>query len=408
MLNVGPVALEIVGDELGEEAPGIFLNGFIISRMPLFFFQAVKAALLPNLARMAGENDLTRLPRHPAPARRRGRRRRRLCPSSVMAALGPWLVESLFGDQIGASRHGAALGQRWWPHGDAVALARARGPRPHPPRRRRLRRRCRARSRWRCSSPNEPFLRVEIRPGRRSDRRVARHGGVPAVRVLVHIRSGRMRATSVSRVAASFWRRGGGTIRQRAPFGSGGSLDEASLRRPVRPRAGRGSPVATIRRAADTDSTTTTTTAADPGTTDPPSDDQGDAPVDDDPPDEVELFASYQGVTETEIGFGIAAIDAEALIPFGYDLGVAPVEEMYIAWSDAQNARGGVLGRDLVPHTRLFLPDRDRGLRRDLCRVRRGPRALRGDRAVPRRRAVVCHRALRPPLHRSLRAQRQP
>ena len=101
MLNVGPVALEIVGDELGEEAPGVFLNGLIISRVPLFFFQAVKAALLPNLARQAGENDLT------------GFRdvQLRLIAAVVavaavsvaaMASVGPRLVESLFGDDIGA------------------------------------------------------------------------------------------------------------------------------------------------------------------------------------------------------------------------------------------------------------------------------------------------------------------
>ncbi|MEQ8840669.1 MAG: hypothetical protein RIB98_06785 [Acidimicrobiales bacterium] len=101
MLNVGPVALEIVGTELGEEAPGVFLNGLIISRVPLFFFQAVKAALLPNLARMAGENDLN------------GFRAVQLrlvaavvtvavVSVGVMAAIGPWLVATLFGDEIGA------------------------------------------------------------------------------------------------------------------------------------------------------------------------------------------------------------------------------------------------------------------------------------------------------------------
>jgi len=111
---------------------------------------------------------------------------------------------------------------------------------------------------------------------------------------------------------------------------------------------------------ADAGTTTTTETPAE----DPPGDDPEDPPAgEDDPPAEedppvevVPLFDSYQGVSETEIGFGIAAIDAESLLPFGFDLGVAPVEEMYIAWSDAQNERGGVLGRDLVPHTRLFLP----------------------------------------------------
>jgi O-antigen/teichoic acid export membrane protein len=101
LLNVGPVALEIVGKDLGEEAPGVFLNGLIISRVPLFFFQAVKAALLPNLARLAGEHDLN------------GFRELQLRLVSavvgvaafsvmVMALVGPWLVESLFGDPIGS------------------------------------------------------------------------------------------------------------------------------------------------------------------------------------------------------------------------------------------------------------------------------------------------------------------
>jgi O-antigen/teichoic acid export membrane protein len=101
MLNVGPVALEIVGDDLGEEAPGVFLNGLIISRVPLFFFQAVKAALLPNLARMAGENDLTGF--RQIQLRLVGAVVSVAAVSVVaMAAIGPWLVESLFGDEIGA------------------------------------------------------------------------------------------------------------------------------------------------------------------------------------------------------------------------------------------------------------------------------------------------------------------
>ena len=101
MLNVGPVALEIVADDLGDEAPGVFLNGLIISRVPLFFFQAVKAALLPTLARQASENDLA------------GFRdiQLRLVSAVIfvaafsvvaMALIGPWLVKALFGDDIGA------------------------------------------------------------------------------------------------------------------------------------------------------------------------------------------------------------------------------------------------------------------------------------------------------------------
>lgn len=101
LLNVGPVALDVVGKDAGEAAPGVFLNGLIIARVPLFFFQAVKAALLPNLAHRAGENDLN------------GFRdiQLRLVAAvvavavvwiGVMAMVGPWLVASLFGDTIGS------------------------------------------------------------------------------------------------------------------------------------------------------------------------------------------------------------------------------------------------------------------------------------------------------------------
>jgi len=101
LLNVGPVALEIVGKDIGAEAPGVFLNGLIISRIPLFFFQAVKAALLPNLASLAGHGDLQAF---------RDMQLRlvgavtavAIASVGAMAWLGPWFVSSLFGDQLGS------------------------------------------------------------------------------------------------------------------------------------------------------------------------------------------------------------------------------------------------------------------------------------------------------------------
>ena len=99
LLNVGPVAMKVLSDD--EAAPGVLLNGLIIARTPLFFFQAVKAALLPNLASLAGHGDL------------HGFRDLQLrlvgavtavagLAVVAMAALGPWLVEFLFGDTIGS------------------------------------------------------------------------------------------------------------------------------------------------------------------------------------------------------------------------------------------------------------------------------------------------------------------
>jgi len=101
LLNVGPVALEIVGEDIGAEAPGVFLNGLIISRIPLFFFQAVKAALLPNLASLAGLGDLRAF--RDLQLRLVGAVTAvALTSVGVMAWLGPWLVSSLFGDQLGS------------------------------------------------------------------------------------------------------------------------------------------------------------------------------------------------------------------------------------------------------------------------------------------------------------------
>lgn len=100
MLNVGPVALDIVaGDALGPDAPGVFLNGLIIARVPLFFFQAVKASLLPSLAVLAGRDDLRgfhvmqlRLTAAVAAAA--------AAATVVMAAAGPQIVELIFGDTL--------------------------------------------------------------------------------------------------------------------------------------------------------------------------------------------------------------------------------------------------------------------------------------------------------------------
>ena len=68
LLNAGPVAASILADESQDELVTQFGYGVLLARIPLFLFQAVQAALLPRLARLAatGEFDefrggLTRL-----------------------------------------------------------------------------------------------------------------------------------------------------------------------------------------------------------------------------------------------------------------------------------------------------------------------------------------------------------
>jgi O-antigen/teichoic acid export membrane protein len=65
LLNVGPLAVSALAHTPEEHAKaGIFLNGVIVARVPLFLFQAVQAALLPKLARYAStgrHGDLRRV-----------------------------------------------------------------------------------------------------------------------------------------------------------------------------------------------------------------------------------------------------------------------------------------------------------------------------------------------------------
>lgn len=99
LLNVGPVALSIVGKGLEDKLAGVFLNGLIISRVPLFFFQAVRASLLPKLASHAGDDDLNAF-RNLQLSLVAGVVVMAGFTVAVMSVVGPWLVRFLFGDEI--------------------------------------------------------------------------------------------------------------------------------------------------------------------------------------------------------------------------------------------------------------------------------------------------------------------
>ncbi len=101
MLNVGPVAVHVAGgDDLDPGAPGVFLDAMIIARVPLFFFQAVKASLLPSLADLAGRGDLAAF---------RTMQIKITGAVGVLAAssvavsgwIGPGIVDLVFADEIG-------------------------------------------------------------------------------------------------------------------------------------------------------------------------------------------------------------------------------------------------------------------------------------------------------------------
>lgn len=107
LLNVGPVAVEILGDDQSVGATGAFLNGLIIARVPLFFFQAVQASLIPQLTAFVSED---RLDDFAATLNRLIAAVLSLAVVGVVAAavIGPPIVEAVFGDEL-SSRDMALL-----------------------------------------------------------------------------------------------------------------------------------------------------------------------------------------------------------------------------------------------------------------------------------------------------------
>ena len=59
LVNAGPIALDVLAKASQRDLVTRFGNGVLLSRVPLFLFQAVQAALLPRLARLAASGDLT-------------------------------------------------------------------------------------------------------------------------------------------------------------------------------------------------------------------------------------------------------------------------------------------------------------------------------------------------------------
>jgi O-antigen/teichoic acid export membrane protein len=59
LINAGPIAANLLADDSQEALVSNFSKGIFVARVPLFLFQAVQAALLPKLARLAAAGELT-------------------------------------------------------------------------------------------------------------------------------------------------------------------------------------------------------------------------------------------------------------------------------------------------------------------------------------------------------------
>jgi hypothetical protein len=58
LVNAGPLAAKVLADKGQAELVHDFSIGVVLSRVPLFLFQAVQAALLPRLSRLAARNEI--------------------------------------------------------------------------------------------------------------------------------------------------------------------------------------------------------------------------------------------------------------------------------------------------------------------------------------------------------------
>ena len=108
VLNVSPLTVELLAGPNQKEEPGKFLNALLIARIPLFFFQAVQAALLPRLSQLMASKELEKF-KHEL---------MRLlgfvtvfgaCFLFLIAVSGQWVTRIAFGSEYEISRQDMTL-----------------------------------------------------------------------------------------------------------------------------------------------------------------------------------------------------------------------------------------------------------------------------------------------------------
>ncbi|MSZ81687.1 MAG: hypothetical protein F2681_00930 [Actinobacteria bacterium] len=101
LVNAGPVAANLLKDPSQKDLVTQFGYGVLLSRIPLFLFQAVQAALLPRLSRLAARNELDEF--------KRGFRKLLVLVVAVGAAgtvgafaVGPFIIRKMYGAELHA------------------------------------------------------------------------------------------------------------------------------------------------------------------------------------------------------------------------------------------------------------------------------------------------------------------
>ena len=101
LVNAGPVAANLLKDPSQKDLVTQFGYGVLLSRIPLFLFQAVQAALLPRLSRLAARNELDEF--------KRGFRKLLILVVAVGVtgtvgafAVGPFIIRKMYGADLSA------------------------------------------------------------------------------------------------------------------------------------------------------------------------------------------------------------------------------------------------------------------------------------------------------------------
>ncbi|CAN5496254.1 hypothetical protein BH10ACT2_BH10ACT2_09840 [soil metagenome] len=99
LINAGPLAAKILSGPLDKDRVTQFTYGVLLARIPLFLFQAVQAALLPRLSRLAARNEIAEF--------RDGLRRllKLVFAAAVLGTigsfiLGPIIIEKFYGSEL--------------------------------------------------------------------------------------------------------------------------------------------------------------------------------------------------------------------------------------------------------------------------------------------------------------------
>jgi O-antigen/teichoic acid export membrane protein len=123
LVNAGPVAANLMADPSEKDLVTQFGYGVLLSRIPLFLFQAVQASLLPRLSRLAARNELEEF--------RNGFRKLMVIVLGVGAAgtlgafvLGPFIIKKMYDADL-SSRTLAMLAIGSAAYMVALALAQA-------------------------------------------------------------------------------------------------------------------------------------------------------------------------------------------------------------------------------------------------------------------------------------------